>query len=112
MSRDIDIGKECIGSPETVLEGEQVTFSLTYPAQITIDSGSFMEAHRGSNDESSNVLSGSLSGDGTTVLTLKTISNEVGRTGGAEYVYTFGVTCQGIRKVYYFRRFVLKRSLQ
>jgi hypothetical protein len=109
---DITYGKECIGSPEVVIEGESAVYSFTYPAAITIDANSFMYAYRGSSDVSATVLAGSLSGDGSTTLTLKTISGETGASNGAEYVYTFAVTCQGLRKVYYFRRIVLRKSLR
>lgn len=112
MTNNLTSGKECVGSPEVVLQGESAVYSFTYPANITIDANSFMYAYRGSTDVSSTVLSGSLAGDGTTTLTLKTISGEVGASSGAEYVYSFAVTCGGIRKVYFFRRIVLRRSLR
>ena len=105
-------GRECVGSGDVVLEGESMVYSLTYPAAITVDANSFMTAYRGSSDVSSTVLSGSLAGDGTTTLTLKTISGEVGASGGADYIYSFGVTCQGVRNSYWFRRVVMRKSLR
>ena len=105
-----DTGKECIGSPETVIEGESVAYSFTYPAALTIDANSFMYAYRNGTDVSATVLSGSLSGTGTTTLTLKTIASEVGASSGATYRYTFSVTCQGNRRVYFFDRIVLRKS--
>jgi len=103
---------ECKGSGEVVIEGESNAFAFTYPAVITIDANSFMSAYRNGSDVSATVLAGSLSGTGTTTLTLKTIANEVGASSGAEYCYTFAVTCQAQRKVYYFKRVVLRRSLR
>jgi hypothetical protein len=106
-------GKECLGSPDYVIEGEHdVAYSFTYPSAITINSDSFMSAYRNGSDVSATVLSGSLSGTGTTTLTLKTINGEVGASNGAEYVYCFGVTCGGVQRVYYFKRIVMRRSLR
>lgn len=112
MTQNLTSGKECVGSPEIAIEGESVVYSFTYPDTITIDANSFMYAHTGSSDVSATVLSGSLSGDGTTQLVLKTIASEVGASGGKEYVYTWAVTCGGQRKCYFFRRVILRHSLR
>jgi hypothetical protein len=103
--------KECKGSGEVVLEGESVTFSIKYPAVIDI-TGGVMSAYLGSNDMSATVLSGSLTGNGTDTLTLKTISNEIGSSSGNEYVYSFGVICQGQKRIFFFRRIVMRKSLR
>jgi hypothetical protein len=107
MSIDTSTGRECKGSPETVIEGGSETKSFVYPDTITIDGNSFHVCYRNASDDSATILSGALSGNGTNTLTLKTIANEV---GGNTYIHTFAVTCQGQRVVYFFRRVVLKKS--
>jgi hypothetical protein len=104
-----DDGTELLGSPETAVEGESRVISIEYPDTITVDANSFHVAYLDGEDDSANVLSGSLGGDGTTTLTLKTIAAEV---GGNDYIHSFGVTCGGERRVYSFRRIVQRKSGQ
>ncbi len=107
MSINLEQRCQCDGSPEYVLPGESETKSFTYPGTVSL-TGAFMHAWCNGADAAATVLSGSLSVSGN-ILTLKTISNEV---GGKEYVYVFGATCLGTIKVFYFRRVVAKETLR
>jgi len=107
MTLTLAESRECKGSPGTFPAGDIVRFTITYPDAVTLDADSFMHAWQKNNDVSATILSGSLSVDGN-VLTLKIIAGEV---GGNEYVYSFRATCQSQKRIYFFRRIILKESL-
>ena len=107
MTLNLSEARELKGSPMTLPAGDIIRYAITYPDTVSLDSDSFMHAWQKNNDVSGTILSGSLSVDGR-VLTLKIISGEV---GGNEYVYTFRATCQSQKRVYYFRRNIVKESL-
>lgn len=70
-------------SPILIYPGQSVTFQIVVDGEGVIGASPTMSVYKGTSDDSSNVLSGSLSVSGRTI-TLKTIGS---LAGGSEYIF-------------------------
>jgi hypothetical protein len=81
-------------SPQSLVEGEEIIFSMVVPGVTTVtnDATLTMTIHRGNDDKSNTLLSGSMSSSGN-IVTLKKLTALVGKN---TYVVAIFGTADGI----------------